>query len=184
MRPAPTIDPYSSLEDIISGEESAKSDHQDLFNKQETTEQIIGTVLIKSEYNMRTRPPRHSGTSSRPRRSSRQDINYSNFHSGATDSDDAKPKKPTKKQVDCKSEPSEERMAAQRFYRKDPSLSKPHRRYPFVHTPTIKPDPYEVSTDEYDIPDPPITRSRSHTKKERSRSPSPPTKKVKLIIKT
>ena len=184
LRSAPIIDPYSSLEDIISGDESVKSDHQDLFTKQETTEQIIGTVLIKSEYNMRTRPPRHSATSSRPRRSSRQDINYSNFHGDATDSDDVKPKKPTKKQFDCKSEPSEERMAAQRFYRKDTSLSKPHRRYPFVHAPTNKPDPYDVSTDEYDIPDPPGTRSRSHTKKERSPSPSPPTKKVKLIIKT
>ena len=70
---------------------------------------------------MRTRPPRHSESSSRPRRSTRQDINYSKPYGDATDSDDTKPLKPVKKHIDCKSEPSEERMAAQRFHRKDPS---------------------------------------------------------------
>ena len=188
LRPPPIIDPYSSLEDIGSISEGAKSDTQGVITKQETiettetTEQIIGTVVIKSEYNMRTRPPRHSEVSSRPRRSSRQDINYSKPYGDATDSDDLKPMKPTKKQVDCKSEPSEEHMAAQKFYRKDPSLAKPVQRHPLYVQPKNKPDPYDVSTDEYDIPDPPVTRSRSNLTKERSSSP--PTKKVKLIIKT
>ena len=76
LRPPPIIDPYSSLEDIGSISEGAKSDNQDAITKQETTEtteQIIGTVVIKSEYNMRTRPPRHSELSSHPHRSSGQD---------------------------------------------------------------------------------------------------------------
>ena len=188
LRPPPIIDPYSSLEDIGSANESVKTDTQDAITKQdtsETIEQIIGTVVIKREYNMRTRPPRHSELSSRPRRSSQHDINYSKPYGDATDSDDTKPVKPAKKQIDCKSEPSEECMAAQRFYRKDPSMIKPVQRYPLYVQPKNKPDPYDVSTDEYDIPDPPdppVTRSRSNLTKERSSSP--PTKKVKLIIKT
>ena len=205
LRPPPVIDPYSSLEDVgdtdVSDNANAQSDEQNSSNQSGktipdlSTEQVIGTITIKHEYFMRTRP---STKCDRPRRSCAQRINYAALNDPNSDSDSL-PKKRKHKQIDCKSEPSEERLAAQRhFHSKDPRSMKPLQRYPIIMSPknntTNKiepPDPYEISTDDYTVPEdavtlssssppsPRITRSRSD---KNTRPASTPKKKGKLDI--
>ena len=146
---------------------------------------------------MRSRP---STVSDRPRRSCAQRINYASLNDPHSDLDTS-PKKRKHKLIDCKSEPSEERIAAQRhFHSKDPRSMKPLQRYPIIMSPKIKtidktepPDPYEASTDDYTVPEdtvsssssppsPMVTRSRS----DKNIKPTPtstPKKKGKLAIK-
>ena len=163
LRPPPIIDPYSSLEDVgdtdASDHDIIQSDEQ-ISNKQSgintpdlKSENVIGTITIKHEYFMRTRP---STLPDRPRRSCAQRINYAALNDPHSDSDSA-PRKRNHKHIDCKSEPSEERLAAQRhFHSKDPSSMKPLQRYPIAMLPKNNtsnkiepPDPFDVSTDDY-----------------------------------
>ena len=195
--PPPDIDPYSSLEDVGDTDvsENAKSDvHHS--GEQTDREQVIGTITIKHEYFMRARP---STTSDRPRRSCAQRINYALLTDPHSDLDTS-PKKRKHKLIDCKSEPSDERIAAQRhFHTKDPRSMKPLQRYPVIMSPKIKtidktepPDPYEESTDDYTVPEvtalssspppsPMVTRSRSD-KNIKPVHTTTPKKKGKLAI--
>ena len=137
---------------------------------------MIGTITTKHEYFMRTRP---STLCDRPRRSCSQGINYAALNDPHSDSDSSL-RKHKHKQIDCKSEPSEEGIAAQRyFHSKDPSTMKPLQRYPIVVSPKNKtinkiepPDPFDAFTDNYTAPEDSVSSPsppspRIHTTKER-----------------
>ena len=155
MQPAPEIDPYSSLEEVFS------SDNQDPDPVKfepiitDNEEKIIGSIVIKNEYYMRPRKEKNTRVSTRPKRLCRQDINYALLNSdGYSDNEiNSHKRKRSTRTLDSKSEPSEERIASQRFYSKDPSTMKPIQRHTLSGIPVKpkkEPDIYDGTTEDYD----------------------------------
>ena len=143
-RRPPSIDPYSSLEDIGSGKDNTTPTSDSNKNK-DTNEQ-------KTCYYMWTRKSKTIRHSAKPLRENRNKLNYADLFKNDSESDRGRTKsKKTPKPVP--SAPSNDRIAAQgaknkppqrhhpvpllapnkRFHRKDPSSTKPLTRSKALH---------------------------------------------------
>ena len=161
-RQSPEIDPYSSLEEVFSGD----SDRESILNLPD--EKHMKSDVAK--YNMREWKRLTPRYSNKPLRSNRTQIDYSKLFTPNSDSDpEPKPAKPRKLHV--MSEPSKDRIAAQekiissgkpkykpakpdisnpkkkRFFRKDPTSHPPRHRKKYAADPTEQ----ELGNDMNDI---------------------------------
>ena len=209
LRPPPDIDPYSSLEDVGDTEYNSETQDQKVSTKTGVSASdnqsdlvandstVIGTITIKREYNMRTRP---SKLPIRPKCSCANPVNYAKLNDPNTDSD-SPPLKRQRKTLDFKSEPSDDRIASQKYFKsKNPNLMKPLQRHPIPMLPKSNRnkiesiDLFEMSTDDYTVPEDDIVSTPSSLKKftsgsrkkprhrQRTQSPVKPSKKGKLHI--